>query len=176
MPEVNTHSEVEYPTTSNQNHRKDKERQPAKRVDLISLRIVRESSPSILYQKRVIRSAEDAAELLRPHLEDRDREHFLCVHLTTKHEVASLILCSVGSPDASIVHPRDVLKAACISNASAIICAHNHSSGDPTPSNEDVSVTRRLKDAATLLGIDFLDHLVIGSGGRFTSLRAEGLV
>lgn len=148
--------------------------QPAKRVDFISLRLVRESS--VLYPPRIIRSAADAYELFRSHLEDRDREHFMCVHLTTKHEPSSLELCSVGSLDASIVHPRDILKSACISNASAIICAHNHPSGLPDPSPEDIAVTKRLQESCRILGIDFLDHLVIGSNGRYTSIREQGLM
>ena len=150
-------------------------RVPAKRIDFISLRVVREA-PSVLYQQRTIRGAEDAAEFLRPHLEDRDRETFVCMHLTTKHEVASVMVCSVGTLDASLCHPRDILKGACVSNASAVLCAHNHPSGDPTPSPADITVTHRLKEAARILGIDFLDHVVIGADGRFTSLKAKGLM
>ncbi|WAH38842.1 JAB domain-containing protein [Alicyclobacillus dauci] len=154
--------------------RKTTKQIPTKRIDIVSLRLVRESS--ITYPTRKIRFAEDAAELFRPLLENSDREKFICMNLGTKHEPTSIIICSVGTLDATIVHPRDVLKSACISNASGIIVAHNHPSGDPTPSNEDIAVTKRLNDACNILGIDFLDHLVIGSNGRFESIRQRGWV
>jgi DNA repair protein RadC len=101
----------------------------AKRVDFVSLRPVRESK--LTYTTRRIRCAKDATELFRPLLENSDREKFVCLNLNTKHEPVSIILCSIGSLDATIVHPRKVLKSACISNSSTILVAHNHPSGIP---------------------------------------------
>lgn len=147
----------------------------AKRVDFISLRIVREK-PSTLYPDRFVRCAQDAVRLLRPYLDHLDREHFLCLNLSTKNEPVSVMCCSIGSLDSTIVVPRDILKSACISNAASVLCAHNHPSGDPTPSEQDVAVTKRLSQCCEMLGIGFLDHLVVGESGRFTSLRNEGLI
>ncbi|MCL6592496.1 MAG: DNA repair protein RadC [Alicyclobacillus sp.] len=124
-------------------------------------------------QRLQIRSAEDAAEYVMDRLRHLKKEHFIILHLDTKHRLISEEVVSVGSLDASIVHPREIFKSAVKRSASAILCVHNHPSGDPTPSPEDVAVTRRLCQAGVLLGIDVLDHLVVGDG-RYVSLRAEG--
>jgi len=132
-------------------------------------RIVRKSTDS----KLQIRSADDAAEYVMDRLRHLKKEHFMTLHLDTKHGVIGEEIVSVGSLDASIVHPREIFKTAVKRSASAILCIHNHPSGDPTPSPEDVAVTRRLCEAGRLLGIDVLDHLVIGDG-RYVSLKAQG--
>lgn len=123
--------------------------------------------------KKQIRCAEDAAEYVMDRMRHLKKEHFLILHLDTKHRLIGEEVVSVGSLDASIVHPREIFKSAVKRSASAILCLHNHPSGDPTPSPEDVAVTSRLCEAGRLLGIDVLDHIVVGDG-RFTSLRAEG--
>lgn len=151
-------------------------RQPAKRVAWVQLKMVRESKGSILFPRRQVKSAEDAVELAGPLLTDCDREKFLVIVLDTKHYPNILEIVSVGSLDATIVHPREVFKTAMVGNGSAVLCLHSHPSGDPTPSPEDLAVTNRLKEAASILGIDLLDHLVVGSDGRYTSLRAKGLL
>lgn len=124
-------------------------------------------------QKVQIKSADDAAEYVMDRLRHLKKEHFVTLHLDTKHCVIGEEISSVGSLDASIVHPREIFKTAVKRSASAILCIHNHPSGDPTPSAEDIAVTRRLFEAGKLLGIDVLDHLVVGDG-RFTSLKAQG--
>ncbi|MBX6352883.1 MAG: DNA repair protein RadC [Thermoflavifilum sp.] len=120
-----------------------------------------------------IRSAEDAAEYVMDRLRYLKKEHFLTLHLDTKHCVIGEEVVSVGSLDSSIVHPREIFKLAVRRSASAILCVHNHPSGDPTPSPEDLMVTRRLCEAGRILGIDVLDHIVVGDG-RFVSLKAMG--
>lgn len=124
-------------------------------------------------QKIQIRSANDAAEYVMDRMRHLKKEHFVTLHLDTKHCVIGEEVASVGSLDASIVHPREVFKVAVKRSASAILCLHNHPSGDPTPSPEDIAVTRRLCEAGKLLGIDVLDHIVVGDG-RFVSLKASG--
>ncbi len=121
-----------------------------------------------------IRCADDAAEYVMDRLRFLKKEHFVILHLDTKHCVMGEETVSIGSLDASIVHPREIFKSAVKKSASAILCVHNHPSGDPTPSPEDVAVTRRLMEAGKLLGIDVLDHIVVGDG-RFVSLKAQGL-
>ncbi|MEF2243832.1 JAB domain-containing protein [Paenibacillus sp. IITD108] len=143
----------------------------AKRVSIVSLKMVREST--ILYPERSIRSPQDAARLLRPLLQNEDREHFLVVCLDTKNNVNSITTCHIGSLNASIVHPRECFKTAILSNAASIICAHNHPSGNAAPSQEDIQITSRLKEAGELLGIDLLDHLII-AGDNFCSLKEGG--
>lgn len=120
-----------------------------------------------------IRCAEDAWEILRTYLDGVDREHFVVMVLDTKHNVRGIHTASIGSLDASVVHPREVLKVAILGSASGIIVGHNHPSGDPTPSPEDIAVTKRLSEACRIIGIDLLDHIVVGDE-RFSSLKAQG--
>ena len=102
-----------------------------------------------------------------------DREAFYCVHLDVRHTVLSCEEVSRGTLVGSLVHPREVYKAAILANAASIVVAHNHPSGDPTPSAEDYAVTRRLRQAGDVLGIPLLDSLVIGRG-TYYSLRDHG--
>lgn len=122
-------------------------------------------------EKRQIRTAEDAAGYVMDRMRYLKKEHFVTLVLDTKHRLIGEETSSIGSLDASIVHPREVFRMAVRKSASAILCLHNHPSGDPTPSPEDIAVTKRLSEAGRVLGIDVLDHIVIGDG-RFISLRS----
>ena len=101
------------------------------------------------------------------------REHFVGFYLNARNQLLARSLVSVGSLSASIVHPREVFEPAIVRGAAGVIVAHNHPSGDPEPSPEDVAVTRRLADAGTLLGIELLDHVVVAERG-YVSLKARG--
>jgi len=101
------------------------------------------------------------------------REHFVGFYLNARNQLLARTLVSVGSLSASIVHPREVFEPAIVRGAAGVIVAHNHPSGDPEPSPEDVAVTRRLADAGTLLGIELLDHLVVAERG-YVSLKSRG--
>jgi DNA repair protein RadC len=114
--------------------------------------------------------ADDAWRLLAPRLEGLDRERFVVASLTRKHAVIAVEVVAVGTLDALLVHPREVFKAAIRRSAAAVLVAHNHPSGDPTPSAEDHALTRRLLEAGEVVGVQVLDHLVIGAG-RYVSLR-----
>jgi len=96
-------------------------------------------------------------------LQDESKEYFMCLHLDGKNRILVVDICSIGSLNQSIVHPREVYKTALLSSAAAIILIHNHPTGDPTPSSEDLEVTRRLREAGDLIGIKVLDHIIIGS-------------
>ncbi len=109
-----------------------------------------------------IRDSQTAYRLLEPLFDGLDREHFMIVALDAKHSVIGINTVSIGSVTLSIVHPREVFKPLILMNASAVILAHNHPSGDSTPSPEDRALTRRLKDGGELLGITVLDHVVLG--------------
>jgi DNA repair protein RadC len=147
--------------------------QPAKRVNIVSLKLVKESS--LLYKERSIRSPEDGYRLMKKILGDLDREAFVCINLNTKNEPNSINICHIGSLNASIVHPREVMKSAILSNAASIMVGHNHPSGHSEPSREDIEVTRRLVEAGKIIGIDLLDHLIIGDG-EYVSLKEKGYV
>ncbi|MFC4809000.1 RadC family protein [Paenibacillus sp. GCM10023250] len=120
-----------------------------------------------------IRKPADAANLMMEELRYLKQEHFVCLYLNTKNQVILTETLSVGTLNATLVHPREVFRAAIKCSSSSLICLHNHPSGDPTPSPEDIALTRRLAEAGELVGIDVLDHLVIGDN-RFISLKEQG--
>ena len=114
-----------------------------------------------------------AADVLRPVFADVDREQFLVCGLDAKHGIIGVNVVSMGSLTMSIVHPREVFKPLILMNAAAWICAHNHPSGDPTPSQEDRQLTTRLRQGAELLGITLLDHLIL-TDARYYSFADQG--
>lgn len=118
---------------------------------------------------------ETAIRVARRHLAGRRKEHFMTLLLDSRHRVIRVAEVSVGSLDSSIVHPRETFLEAITAGAAAVILAHNHPSGDPTPSREDLELTRRLIEAGKLLGIPVLDHLIIGREGGL-SLKANGFL
>lgn len=123
--------------------------------------------------KFIIRGPEDAAEYIIKDIKFLKKEHFITLLLNTKNQIISKEIISIGSLNSSIVHPREVFKPAIKKSVSAIIMIHNHPSGDPTPSREDIEVTKRLVKAGEILGIDVLDHIIIG-GSKHLSLKEEG--
>lgn len=145
----------------------------AKRVNIVQVKLVRENV--IHYKDRKIKSPEDAYHLMREYLGDADREHFVVLCLDTKNQPTCIQTVHIGSLNASIIHPREVLKSAILSNAASIIVGHNHPSNVCVPSPEDTQVTERLKDACTIIGIDLLDHLIIGTD-TFKSLKEANLL
>lgn len=102
------------------------------------------------------------------------REVFATIHLDSKNRILCVETVSVGCLTSAIVHPREVFKSALLSSAAAVVLVHNHPSGDPTPSREDLELTKRLKEAGELLGIRVLDHVIIGSG--HLSIADRGLL
>lgn len=123
----------------------------------------------------VISSPQDAANLLMEEMRHLREEHFRALLLDTRHQVMRQQEISVGSLNASLVHPREVFRAAIAASASALVLAHNHPSGDPAPSKEDLALTQRLAQAGELMGIPVLDHLIIGDN-RFVSLKERGMM
>ncbi len=124
--------------------------------------------------RSAIRSPRDAGSLLMEDMRYLDQEQFRVVLLNAKHQVLGVETVSVGGLASSIVHPREVFKRAIRRSAAAIILAHNHPSGDPTPSREDLEVTRRLTEVGKLMGIEVLDHIIIGDN-RYVSFREQGI-
>ncbi len=140
----------------------------------IKLSLIRENTSS---KPIVINGPDDVASLdfIREEIISSDRENFVCLHLSIKHSVLSYEIVSVGSLNCSVVHPRETFKGALLANAAAVILAHNHPSGSPEPSPEDVKVTKRLVEAGDILGVQILDHMVFGDTG-FVSFKERGLM
>jgi len=107
-------------------------------------------------------------------LRHETKEYFFTIHLDGKNRICCVDEVAIGSLNQSIVHPREVFKTALLSSAAAIILLHNHPSGDPTPSREDMEITRRLRDAGELIGVKVLDHIIIGD--TFVSFVSRGLL
>jgi DNA repair protein RadC len=126
-------------------------------------------------ERTKIRSPRDVYNLLGPSVREEKREHFIAVLLDTKGGVLRTRTISIGDLSSSLVHPREVFLEAVRHSAASLIVAHNHPSGDPSPSPEDAAVTRRLQEAGELLGIELLDHVVLGDN-RWVSLKEKGLM
>ena len=125
--------------------------------------------------RAILKSPEDVAAEVRSQLKGKKKEHFLVLCLDTRNRLIDCKLVSMGSLDTSVVHPREVFKEAISSCAASVIFAHNHPSGDPEPSKEDVELTRRLVKAGEIVGIDVLDHIIVCDEG-FISLKARNLL
>lgn len=165
-------------------------------IPIVTTRLVWESS--MLVEDLTVRTAGDAARLAAMYLQDRDREHFIVLLLSTKHVCWAIYPVSVGGLSSALVHPREVFKGAIVAeetqemfstasmgrtamrkaiqySAAAVILAHNHPSGDPQPSREDVMITEQVRAVGHLVGIEVLDHIIIGADGAFRSMRDERL-
>ena len=125
--------------------------------------------------RRQIRHPIDAADFLMPRFGGRAVEQFGVVLLDTRHRVLRASVLVSGTQNSTIVQPREVYRAAAIGGAAAIVVFHNHPSGDPTPSPEDVDLTRRLAAAGMLIGIDLVDHVILGDG-RYWSFKERGTI
>lgn len=152
---------------------KSKDNLPSKRISIVSIKMVREAS--VLYDIRKIGSPKDGVELGKKFLGDADREQLIVCCLDTKNQPTAINVVSVGSLNTSIVHPREVFKPAILSNSASIILFHNHPSGDPEPSKEDISITERIKESGNILGIKLIDHIIIGDDS-YCSLKERGIV
>jgi DNA repair protein RadC len=142
-------------------------------VPIYRIVLVKEGKLST-YESR-IRSSANAFTVLQAFMEGSDREVFVVMCLDRKNGLIGLNLVSVGLLTGSLVHPREYFKPAILSNASSVILSHNHPSGDPLPSQEDRALTARLVQAGKLLGIEVLDHIIVGDG-KYFSFADEGLL
>ena len=124
--------------------------------------------------KPLVKTPDDVAALVRGRLKDKKKEHFLALLLDTRNQLIKAAEISIGSLDTSIVHPREVFKEAISASAASVIFVHNHPSGDPEASEDDIKLTKRLAEAGEIVGIDVLDHIIIGDK-KFLSLKREGL-
>jgi len=125
-------------------------------------------------KKPVVKTPDEVVSLVRGRLKGKKKEHFLALLLNTRNQLIKVSEISVGSLDTSIVHPREVFKEAISASAASVIFAHNHPSGDPEPSEDDIRLTKRLAEAGEVVGIDVLDHIIICDKG-YLSLKGKGL-
>ena len=142
------------------------------RIPVYGVQLIKERTHPSEYQ--TASSPEAVAAILAAFLQDQDREQFSILMLNSKNHVVGYHVVTQGTLNASLVHPREVFKAAILAGSASIILAHNHPSGDPRPSSEDLDVTKQLTNAGKILGIDVLDHIIIGCGGAYGSLKAQG--
>jgi len=124
--------------------------------------------------KSLVKTPEDVAGLVRSRLKGKKKEYFLVLLLDTRNQLIRVAEISVGSLDSSVVHPREVFKEAVLASAASVIFVHNHPSGDPEASEDDIKLSKRLAEAGELMGIDVLDHIIIGDK-KYLSLKREGL-
>lgn len=143
-----------------------------KRVNVVTIKMVKERSET--YDVRKVKEPKDIYTLIKRFLDDADREKLYVICFDTKNQPTNISLISIGSLNSSIVHPREVFKVAILSNAASIALAHNHPSGDISPSREDILITERIKRAGEMIGINLLDHIIIGDE-KFLSLKDKCL-
>jgi DNA repair protein RadC len=144
-------------------------------VILAAFELAKRLADSNMEVREVITSPRDAADLVLRELSMADKEHFMIIMLNTKHRVIGKKVISIGHLSGSLVHPREMFKEVIRRSSAAVIVVHNHPSGDPTPSKDDIAVTRRLVEAGQLLGIQVLDHIVVGDN-CYVSFREQGLL
>ena len=143
-------------------------------LDLVRIRMAPDRT---LKTQEPVSTPIEAVDLITREFGDLDREVFMVLNLTCHLQAINLNICSMGTLNYTIVHPREVFKASILSNASAVLLIHNHPSGILEPSKEDIDLTERMVSAGKILGIDVLDHLIIGTKEKaYTSLRELGVM
>jgi len=143
-------------------------------IQIVSIKMVKEKN--LEYGDIQISSPKDCANIFKKFIGDYDREALVVLTLDTKNKINSITVASLGSLNSSIVHPREIFKTAILSNASSIIIGHNHPSGDCTPSKEDIKITKRLRECGDILGIELIDHIIIGDNNKYLSFKEKGLL
>ncbi len=150
-------------------------RAPSKQyIPVYRIELVRERTIKVA-ERRSVHNSDHVVAILKDELLKADRERLICMLLNTKNFIIGMDVVSVGTLNQSCAHPRELFKAAILANAASIILVHNHPSGDPAPSQEDVQMTERMKKAGEILGIKLLDHVIIGELGNYSFANAGRL-
>lgn len=144
-------------------------------ISFLNLKVVKETSGRYDVRKK-IQSPNDIFNIVQNVIRGNEyaEENLWLITLDTKNNITGIFTVSTGSLNSSIVHPREVFKRAVLQNAASIIICHNHPSGDPAPSQEDINITKRIYDAGKILGIELFDHIIIGDN-KYTSLKEKGV-
>ena len=147
--------------------------QPTK-IDIVKIQMVRDGT--LEYDKKAIKGPQDLAELGQKFIQNADREVFLLVCLNTRNHINCIHVVSIGTINTALVAPREVMKIAILSSAAAIACIHNHPSGNPDPSSDDIQITNRIAECGKLFGIGLIDHVIISGDGKYESFLEKGLI
>jgi len=147
---------------------------PKKRIQIVESRLERKAS--ILYERRTVTTPQEVAGLARKLYPDFDKEYLYAIYLTSRMEPIAIELLSIGTLDATLVSPRDIIKTALLSAAAGCIILHNHpSGGDIVPSAEDIRITKRLNEACKLIGVKLFDHIIV-SDHCYVSLKERDII
>jgi DNA repair protein RadC len=144
------------------------------KIDIVKIQMVRDGT--LEYGKKAIKGPQDLAELGQKVIQNSDREVFLLVCLNTRNHINCIHVVSIGTVNTSLVTPREVLKVAILSNSASVAFIHNHPSGDPDPSDDDIKITNRLVECGRLFGIGLIDHVIISDNGKYESFMEKGLI
>lgn len=143
-------------------------------LEVVNIRLVKEPS---IYSDKILDSPQAVVELMAKELAQYDREVLCILNMKTDGQVINMNIVSVGTVNSSLVNPREVFKSSILSNASGIIAIHNHPSGNIKPSREERNITKRLKQCGELMGIELLDHIIIGgTNGKMFSFKSENML
>ena len=143
-----------------------------KRINVVSIQMVKEKS--LMHEYSTMNAPEVSADIFRSFIGNVDREFMVVACVDQKLHVNALSVVSIGTLSAALVSAREVLKPAILANSAGIILCHNHPSGDPTPSEEDKKVTRRIKSACELMDMCIVDHIILGDYNKYYSFKEEG--
>lgn len=143
-------------------------------IEVLKVNLVREAV--LEYPTKTVSGPAYVVDIIRKYIGDPDREHFVAMMLDTKNKINAIHTISIGSINSSSACPREVFKAAILNNASSIILCHNHPSGNPTPSEEDLELTNRLIECGELMGIKIIDHVIIGYGKHYSMAEHGNIV
>ena len=144
------------------------------RIDVVNVRLVKEPA---LYSAEPIKTPADVLRVVADEIKSYDREVFAIINLKSNGQIINLNVCSIGTLNASLISPREVMKSAILSNASTFIALHNHPSGNCSPSSEDIETTKRLAECGEILDIRMLDHIIVaGETVKMLSMKAEGMM
>jgi DNA repair protein RadC len=144
------------------------------KIDIVKIQMVRDGT--LEYGKKAIKGPQDLAELGQKFIQNSDREVFLLVCLNTRNHINCIHVVSIGTVNTALVTPREVLKVAILSNSASVAFIHNHPSGDPDPSQDDIQITNRLVECGKLFGIGLIDHVIISDDGKYESFMEKGLI
>ena len=145
-----------------------------KRINVVKCQIVKEKT--MAYNFKTISQPIDVVKIVKAYIGNSDRENFVLICLDAKNNITAIHTVSIGTLNSAVIHPREVFKVAILVNSASIIVAHNHPSGDLTPSSEDLKVTKEIVEAGNILDIPVLDHIIVGDDEQYVSLKERGLM
>lgn len=142
-------------------------------IEVVNIQLVPDKK---IYCDEPLNSPEAAVQVLSNELRKYNRECFAMINLQSDLRVINFNICSIGSINSALVSPAEVFKCALLANAASLIILHNHPSGDPKPSNNDIEVTRRIENGCRLIGLNFVDHIIVGDMDRYYSFKKNKLL